>query len=103
PDHQLRRAGRLWVLGRVADADQVINRAMDLWPSHRIVRLMRLMIYAFTGRSRAALAIVEDEKTQPILLTPDAASLWRTSLIALERPTPSTIAVARDALMNGAR
>jgi DNA-binding winged helix-turn-helix (wHTH) protein/tetratricopeptide (TPR) repeat protein len=103
PDHQLRRALRLWVLGDVAAADRVIDRALELWPSHRLVRLARLMIYAFTNRARAALALVDDERTQPILLTPAAAVLWRTSLTALDDPTPAAIAKAREALVAGAR
>lgn len=103
PDHQLRRALRLWVLGDVAAADRVIDRALELWPSHRLVRLARLMIYAFTGRPRAALALVDDERTQPILLTPAAAALWRMSLTALDNPTPAAVAKSREALVAGAR
>jgi DNA-binding winged helix-turn-helix (wHTH) protein/Tfp pilus assembly protein PilF len=102
PDHQVRRAGRLWVLGRVAAADQVINRAMELWPSHRLVRLMRLMIYAYTGRARAALAMVDDEAKHPIFFGPGAATTWRKSLDALETPTTTTIAAAREANVQGA-
>lgn len=102
PDHQFRRALRLWVLGDVAAADRVIDRALELWPSHRLVRLGRLMIYAFTGRAHAALALVNDERTQPILLTPAAAALWRTSLSALDDPSPPNVTRARDALLAGA-
>jgi tetratricopeptide (TPR) repeat protein len=102
PDHQVRRAGRLWVLGRVAAADQVINRAMELWPSHRLVRLMRLMIYAYTGRARAGLAMVDDEARHPIFFGPGAATTWRKSLEALETPTTTTIAAAREANVRGA-
>ena len=103
PDLQLRKAMRLWVLGRVAEADQVIDRALQLWPSHRLVRMGRLMIYAFTGRARAALALVEDEESKPILLSSSAAAVWRTSLLALETPTTSRIAAAREANIEGAK
>jgi DNA-binding winged helix-turn-helix (wHTH) protein/tetratricopeptide (TPR) repeat protein len=103
PDLQFRRAMRLWIIGRLADADRVSNRSMDLWPSHRLVRLGRLLIYAFTGRPRAALAIVEDEQASPRLLSSAAASVWRASLAALDRRTPSTIAIARDANIAGSR
>lgn len=102
-DHQARKAMRLWVLGRTADADRVIDRALDLWPTHRIVRLFRLMIYAYTGRAHAALALVDDERTQPILLDPTAAAIWRQSLEALDQPTPATVERARAALMKGAQ
>lgn len=103
PDHQVRKALRLWVIGRVADADPVIDRAMELWPAHRLVRLARLMIYAFTGRTQAALALVKDEEARPILLSPAAASIWRTALAALEGRSPSTIAAAREAMVEGSK
>ncbi|HKX91220.1 MAG TPA: winged helix-turn-helix domain-containing protein [Sphingomicrobium sp.] len=103
PDHQLRRAMRLWVLGRVTEADRTSDRAMQLWPSHRLVRLARLMIYAFTGRTRAALAIVEEEEKHPILLMPGATGLWRVSLAALENPTSERVASARSANLDGAQ
>ena len=103
PDHQLRRALRLWTVGRTADADRVIDRAIGLWPSHRLVRMARLMIYAFTGRPRAALAIVEEEEAKPIFLTAEAASVWRTSLAALETRAPSAVLAARTANLEGAK
>lgn len=103
PDHQFRRAFRLWVIGDLVAADRVIDRALELWPAHRLVRLARLMIYAFTGRAHAALALVDDERTQPILLTPALAALWRTSLAALDDPSPAAVASARDALVAGAK
>lgn len=97
PDHQRRRAMALWIVGRTAEADRVCGRAMELWPAHRLVRLAQIMIYAFTGRPRAALALVEEEERKPILLSSAAASVWRTSLVALETRAPSAIAAARDA------
>ncbi|HET7816877.1 MAG TPA: winged helix-turn-helix domain-containing protein [Sphingomicrobium sp.] len=103
PGLQHRRALRLWVLGRNADAERVISRAMDLWPSHLLVRMARLMIYAFTGRAHAALAMVEDEQTSPRLLSPAAASVWRASLEALETRTAIAIAAARTANVEGAK
>jgi tetratricopeptide (TPR) repeat protein len=102
-DHQCRKALRLWVLGRVADGDRVIDRAMQLWPSHTFVRLARLMMYAFTGRTHAALAMVEDEENSPRLLSPAAVSVWRSSLTALENRTPAAVAAARSANLEGAR
>lgn len=103
PDHQLRRALRLWVVGRVADADQVIDRAVELWPSHPLVRLARIMIYAFTGRPRAALAVVDDESKHRNLLSPPVASIWRKSLVALDTSTDGKIAEARSAIVDGSK
>jgi hypothetical protein len=103
PDHQARKAGRLWVIGRVAEADRVITRALELWPSHRIVWLIRLMIYAYTGRARAALAMLEDGKASPALFSPSAESVWRTSLTALDNPTARAVAAAREANISGSK
>ena len=103
PDHHVRKALRLWVFDRIPEADRVSDRAMELWPSHRLVRMSRLMIYAFTGRTQAALAMVEEEEARPLLLTKSAASVWRHSLTALADPTPSAIASARQANVEGAR
>lgn len=103
PDHQARKALRLWALGRMAEADRVSDRAMGFWPSHYLVRMARFMIYAYSGRTRAALAMIEDEEANPIMLSATAASVWRSSLTALETQTSSAIAAARIANVEGAR
>jgi hypothetical protein len=103
PDFQRRKAMSLWIVGRVPEADRLSDRTMQLWPSQRLVRMARLMIYAFTGRERAALAIVEEEEARPILLSPSAAAVWRMSLAALEDRSPSSIALARKANLDGAK
>jgi len=103
PDHWMRKSMRLWVLGRTSEADRVIDRAMELWPAHPLVRLGRLMIYAFTGRARAALGMIEDEQARPIVVSGAAVPVWRASLAALDSPNPSTIAAARKANLEGAQ
>jgi len=103
PDHQMRKAMRLWCLGRLTEADRVSDRAMQLWPSHRLVRLARLLIYTFTGRVQAALALVAEEEERPILLTPAAISIYRISLGALDDPTPNAVAAAREAILEGSK
>lgn len=103
PDLQVRHALRLWVNGRVADANRVSDRSMQLWPTHRLVRLARLMIYGFTGRAKAALALIEDGRTSPRLLTPAAAEIWKASLLALDQPTPANVERARTATVEGSK
>jgi Flp pilus assembly protein TadD len=103
PDNWLRKAGRLWVLGDVAEADHVIDRAMQLWPWHPVVRLIRLMIYAFTGRPQAALAMIDEEQKTPTFMSRPAAPVWRTSLFALEKPTTAAKAAARKASLEGSQ
>ena len=59
---QFPKAQLLWILGRNAEADRVIDRAMQYWPEHQIVRFARFTIYAYTGRPRAALAMLDDPR-----------------------------------------
>src|SRR5215204_6242140 len=96
------RAQLLWILGRTAEADRVIDRAMQYWPEHELVRFARFTIYAYTGRARAALAMLNDAKTRPHY-SPDEVSLWRVSLAALDERTPASIAAARSANLEAAK
>ena len=97
------RAQLLWILGRNAEADRIIDRAMHFWPSHQWVRFARFTIYAYTGRPRAALAMLDDEKTRPQVFTPASVSLWRVSLAALEERSAASIAAARSANLEAAK
>jgi DNA-binding winged helix-turn-helix (wHTH) protein len=91
------RAQLLWITGRTAEADRVIERAMQYWPTHRFVRFARFIIFAFTDRPRAALAMIEKPETAPQNYSPEAIALWRVSLPALDQRTPASIAAARKA------
>jgi tetratricopeptide (TPR) repeat protein len=97
------RAQLLWILGRTAEADRVIDRAMQYWPSHPWVRAARFSIFAYTGRPRAALAMLNDEKTRPQEYTPAGIALWRVSLRALDQQSATNIALARNANVEAAR
>lgn len=97
------RAQLLWILGRNAEADRVIDQAMQYWPDHRFVRFARFTILTYTGRPRAALAMLEKPETRPQIYTPEAVALWRISLAALEQRSPSRIAAARQANLEAAR
>jgi tetratricopeptide (TPR) repeat protein len=98
---QFPKAQLLWILGRTAEADRLIDRAMQYWPEHQIVRFARFTIYAYTGRPRAALAMLDDGKMTPFY-TPAAVSLWRVSLAALDQRSPASIAAARRANLQAA-
>ena len=87
----------LWILGRTAEADRVIDRAMQYWSLHPWVRNARFSIYAFTGRPRAALAMLDDENTRPQTFTSDEISIRRAWLLALDQPSPATVSAARTA------
>jgi len=96
------RAQLLWILGREAEADRVIDQAMHNWPAHRFVRFARFIIFAFTGRPRAAMAMIASPKTAPQDYSAEQIALWRVSLTALDQRTPASIAAARDANLRAA-
>lgn len=103
PDQRARRAIQMWVLGRDAEADRVIDRALQFWPDHYLTRLGRFMIYAYTGRVPAARSMVEAEESRPVIMSAPATRVWRASLRALENPTPESIAAARTANLEGSQ
>jgi tetratricopeptide (TPR) repeat protein len=79
-----RRGLKLWILGRVPEADLAIDRALQLWPKHPAVWNARLYIFAFTGRAGAALAALDDASQRPERFRKPAIDFWRSSLRALE-------------------
>lgn len=103
PIHQARRAIKSWIMGRNADADRTINRVIELWPRHTIAWNFRFLIFAFTRREQAALAMIDDRANRPASLSPTAISMWRAALTALIERTPATIASAREAILGAAR
>ncbi len=102
PVPQFRRALKLWIFGRVPEADLTIDRALQLWPRHPAVWNARLLIFAFTGRAKAALAMFEDSAARPAKLPQPAIDLWRVSLKALDTRAPADIAAAREANVQAA-
>lgn len=97
PQVQYRQALKHWIFGRVAEADRVIDRAIQLWPQDPLVWNVRLTIYAFTGRARAGLAMISDTGSHPGELPPAAIAWWRTALEALATRTRADIDAARTA------
>lgn len=96
------RAQLLWIVGRNAEADRVIDQALQYWPTHWWVRFARFTILAFTDRPRAALAMLENPDTAPQEYSPEEIALWRVSLTALDQRTPASIAAARSANLDAA-
>src|SRR5205085_11412590 len=97
------RAQLLWITGKSAEADRVIDEAINLWPNHRFVRFARFIIWAFTGRASIALAMLDKKETTPQNFPDDSVRLWRINLTAIDQPTPKNIAAARDASLSAAR
>lgn len=102
PTVQLRRGLKHWIFGRIGEADRVIDRAMELWPRHPWVWNARLLIYAFTGRPNAALALLEDGNNRPANLPKLAIDVWHAALVALESRQSNDIAKARKLIFQAA-
>jgi tetratricopeptide (TPR) repeat protein len=92
---QQRRALKHWIFGRNTEADHTIDGALRRWPHHPLLWNARLQIYAFSGRPRAALALVEDTETRPPDQSPGSLEMWRSSLRALESRKPDDVNMAR--------
>lgn len=97
PVPQYRRALKLWSLGQLEEADQAIDRAMQLWPRHPSVWNARMMLFAFTGRPEAGLALLDEERSRPATLRRPGLDLWRVSLRALRSRSASDVRAAREA------
>jgi tetratricopeptide (TPR) repeat protein len=93
----------LWIVGRNAEADRILDRAIQFWPNHRYVRFARFTMFAFSGRPRAALAMLDQDDTRPQNFAPASVALWRVSLTALDQPSAANIAAARQANLDAAK
>ena len=92
------KAFKLWILGRVPEADNVIDRVRALWPDYGFASYARLVIFALTGRPGAARALMNSLPFDPL-----ATTAWRSGLDALESHVPSAIKSAEATLVNAAR
>lgn len=95
------RAMKLWVFGRMTEADKVIDQLRALYPNDGWVWFIRVQLYAFTGRARAAFGLLDSDPV-PHGRSP-IAELWRASLPAIDDSSPAKIAKAREACIRAAQ
>jgi DNA-binding winged helix-turn-helix (wHTH) protein/Tfp pilus assembly protein PilF len=95
-----RRALKLWIAGRVAQADKVVDQVRALYPADGGTWWVRFLILALTDRAQAALAMLKGE---PKMLDPALATLWQACLPALDQRSAMTITTARNACLDAAR
>ena len=95
PSFQFRMAWKLWTLGENAQSDRVADRALQLFPLHPAVWNARMVLFAVTGRPRAAMAMLEDEANRPPSIKPESIANWRLSLKALDTRLPADIEAAK--------
>ena len=101
PVYLVVRAMKLWILGRVADSDNVIDRVRGLWPNYGFAFEVRFNLFALTGRPSAALALLNSAPEK--LGSPAEVDVWRAALEALETRTRPAIDEARTACLSAAR
>lgn len=95
---QFRSALKNWILGDLPKADQVLGRALSVWPSHPIFWNTRLIVYAYSNRPAAALEFVESQ-TRPASLTQEFIDRWLIIIRALLARTPAEKARTRANLV----
>jgi DNA-binding winged helix-turn-helix (wHTH) protein len=76
-----------WTLGRLAEADRVADRAMQLWPRHPAIWFCRLWHLAFTGRPAQAAQQLADESNRPPIPLP-ALGTFQSTLDSLLDDSP---------------
>ena len=84
-----------WIFGRIAEADLVIDRALQLWPRYAAVWNARLGIFISTGRIEAARVLIADTAARPPRFSGGLEQVLLSSLTALETRHPDDIAKAR--------
>ena len=92
------RAFKLWILNRVPEADNVIDRVRALWPDYGFAGYARLVLFALTGRPGAARALLRSMPFDPLL-----ARTWAAALDALESRNAAAVASARATLVDAAQ
>ncbi|MFL6724886.1 MAG: winged helix-turn-helix domain-containing protein [Sphingomicrobium sp.] len=94
------RALKLWILGKVREADNVIDRVRGLWPDYWFGNYARFNIFALTGRPSAARAMLDKVA---VLEAANSRKTWLIALDALETRAPSAVEAARLACLETAR
>lgn len=103
PSHLQKRALKHWIFGEVQQAISVANKLIELWPRSPGVWNARMVIYAFTDRATAALAILDDVANHPPNLTEPSVKSWRAGLQAIATRAPRDVARATEICTETAR
>jgi DNA-binding winged helix-turn-helix (wHTH) protein len=102
PVFQYRLAYQEWSSGRLGDADQRIDRAMQLWPRHPGVWYARMLIFGLSGRPRLAMTLIDKPDERPSMFPPQAFAMWRRTLAAIDSSRPEDVEAATQAILKGA-
>ncbi|WP_230279489.1 winged helix-turn-helix domain-containing protein [Croceicoccus sp. Ery15] len=97
---QFRLVYALWFLDRIAEADRVAARGLEMWPAQPGLWFARLWLLCGTGRIDRALAQVDDKAARPPLPAPMFMGI-RAALVAAQSHDPAAIEAAATGLMGG--
>ncbi|QPC99749.1 tetratricopeptide repeat protein [Qipengyuania soli] len=90
----------LWFLDRIAEADRVAQRGLEMWPRDPGMWFAKLWLLAGTGRLDRAIAQVADAASRPPLPPPLVGTLMA-SLQAAKSREPAGIEAASRQVMGG--
>lgn len=100
-DFLSKRALKLWVAGRVTDADKVIDQVRALYPTNQWPWFCRFLIFATTGRAQAAQVMLTSNPG--MIADRPEANMWRAALSALLSPSAAAISRTRQACFDAAK
>lgn len=95
---QFRQIYALWFLDRIAEADRVAGRALQMWPRHAGIWFGKLWLLAGTGRFNRALAHVADQSMRP-RLPPAMFATLQAAIGAAQSQDPPAITTATKLVM----
>ena len=96
-----RKALKLWIAGRVLEADKVVDQVRGLWPSNFWGWWVQFLILTLSGRPRAARAMLESDPG--MLDSRSTPGFWMACLAALDLRSPTAIVKAREACFDAAK
>lgn len=102
PVFQYRLAYKHWILGQATLADQVIERALQLWPRHPAVVFARFLLFVWTGRYGSATTMLADKDVMGTVMPVHAARTWEATIEALRGRRPRDIARVRQKHLDAA-
>jgi DNA-binding winged helix-turn-helix (wHTH) protein/tetratricopeptide (TPR) repeat protein len=99
-DLQYRHIYALWFLGRIAEADRVASRGLEMWPGNPGIWFGRFWLLADTGRFDRALAHIDDQASRPPLPGPMIETL-KAAMRAAASGRAAEIEAASERVMAG--
>jgi DNA-binding winged helix-turn-helix (wHTH) protein/tetratricopeptide (TPR) repeat protein len=98
PDFEYRHVYALWFLGRIAEADRIAARGLEIWPRHPGVWFARLWLLTGTDRLDRALVHLDDQEARP-QLPPMMIKTLRLAIGAAISRNPGEVDAAVDAVL----